>query len=141
MVIRTMEIGDYERVYNLWANTPGVGLNDIDDSKEGIEKYLKRNPNTCFVAESNKKIIGSILSGHDGRRGYIYHAAVLGAERELGVGTALVEAAISALEREGINKAALVVFFSNENGNRFWENRGFIKRDDLIYRNRDLRDI
>ena len=141
MLIRTMVISDYESVYHLWENTSGIGLNDLDDSKEGIEKYLERNPHTCFVAENGKKIIGSILCGHDGRRGFIYHTAVSASERESGIGTALVETAISALEKEGINKAALVVFHSNELGNTFWENRGFIKRSDLIYRNKDIHEL
>ena len=78
--IRIMTISDYEQVYALWLSIPGMGLNNLDDSKEGIEKYLKRNPSTCFVAEKNDSIIGVILSGHDGRRGYIHHTAV--AEKE-----------------------------------------------------------
>ena len=76
MNIRLMTINDYENVYKLWLNTKGMGLNTTDDSKEGVLKYLNRNPNTCFVAEDNNKIIGVILSGHDGRRGYINHTAV-----------------------------------------------------------------
>ena len=75
-MIRKMLAADYEQAYILWLNTPGMGLNNIDDSKEGIEKILHRNPNTCFVAEQNNKLAGAILSGHDGRRGYIYHLAV-----------------------------------------------------------------
>jgi len=110
MLIRKMTIDDYDSVYDLWLNTPGIGLNDLDDSRKGIEKYLRRNPETCFVAEKDNKIIGAILCGNDGRRGYIHHTTVAEAERKNGVGTALVEAAINALEREGINKVALVVF-------------------------------
>ncbi|MFY9505345.1 MAG: GNAT family N-acetyltransferase, partial [Caldicoprobacterales bacterium] len=73
MIIRRMTIDDYDQIYNLWLNTPGMGLNDIDDSRQGINKYLQRNPNTCFVAEKNTKLIGVIMSGHDGRRGYVHH--------------------------------------------------------------------
>jgi len=135
--IRIMKIDDYEEVYELWLNTPGMGLNNLDDSKEGVEKYLARNPNTCFIAEKDGNIIGAILSGHDGRRGYIYHAAVVQSEQRHGVGTALVIAAVSALKREGINKAALVVFRKNEKGNAFWEKQGFIARDDLNYCNKE----
>lgn len=69
MQIRLMTISDYNQVYELWINTPGMGLNNLDDSKEGIDRYLKRNPSTCFVAEDEGKIIGVIMSGHDGRRG------------------------------------------------------------------------
>lgn len=138
MTIRTMQAIDYERVYDLWLNTPGMGLNNLDDSRAGIERYLLRNPDTCFVAEQEGNIIGAILCGHDGRRGYIHHTAVAENEQRLGVGTALVNAALSALESEGINKAVLVVFDRNENGNAFWEKQGFQVRDDLIYRNRAI---
>lgn len=141
MILRKMTLSDYEDVYQLWINTPGMGLNDLDDSKDGIEKYLKRNPTTCFVVEKEKKIIGVILCGHDGRRGFIHHTAVAVNERKSGIGTALVEAAMQALEEEGINKAALVAFSSNDIGNAFWESRGFTLRYDLSYRNRAIRDL
>lgn len=75
-IIRTMTIQDYEKVYDLWTHTAGMGLNLTDDSKEGIAKYLRRNPNTCFVAEYSTELVGAIMSGHDGRRGFIYHTAV-----------------------------------------------------------------
>ena len=102
---------------------------------------MRRNPETCFVAEKDNRIIGVILCGNDGRRGYIYHTAVLVTERKRGVGTALVDAAVKALKNEGINKAALVVFSKNELGNSFWEKRGFITREDLIYRNRSINEL
>lgn len=141
MIIRKMTIADYDSVYDLWLNTPGMDLNNMDDSKQGIEKFLRRNPETCFVAEKDNRIIGVILCGNDGRRGYIYHTAVLVTERKRGVGTALVDAAVKALKNEGINKAALVVFSKNELGNSFWEKRGFITREDLIYRNRSINEL
>ena len=139
--IRTMTIEDYENVYQLWMSTPGMGLNNLDDSKEGIVKYLRRNPATCLVAEKGNKIVGSIMSGHDGRRGYIYHTAVDVLERGQGIGKALVMAACDALEREEIHKVALVVFAHNEIGNGFWEKCGFTTREDLIYRNHTIKDM
>ena len=139
--IRVMNIEDYNGVYDLWINTPGMGLNTTDDSKEGIEKYLKRNPTTSFVAEENGKIIGVILSGHDGRRGFIHHTAVSVEYRNRGIATKLVENAMNALDKEGINKVALVAFEKNTVGNEFWENVGFTVRDDLIYRNKNIREL
>jgi ribosomal protein S18 acetylase RimI-like enzyme len=136
-----MTIDDYDQVYTLWLNTPNMGLNNLDDSKNGINKYLVRNPNTCFVAERDGQIIGVILSGHDGRRGYICHAAVASDEQGHGLGTALVNAAMNALEQEGINKVALVAFSENENGNAFWEKQGFTIRPDLVYRNKAITDL
>lgn len=137
-MIRKMSINDYNDIYKLWINTPGMGLNDIDDSEEGIAKYLKRNPDTCFVAEKNHEIIGVIMSGHDGRRGFIHHTAVAMSERNQGIGQQLVEHAMDALKQEGIHKVALVVFAKNQIGNDFWDKQGFLIRDDLIYRNKNI---
>jgi N-acetylglutamate synthase len=134
--IFTMSINDYPEVYRLWSETPGMGLNSIDDSQKGIEKFLHRNPATCFVARDEERVAGVILCGHDGRRGYLYHLAVLSSHRGLGLGRALVQQAISALQAEGIAKLALVVFEGNKTGNQFWEHLGFGRRTDLAYRDK-----
>ena len=139
--IRVMTIKDYDGIYDLWINTPGMGLNSTDDSREGIDKYLKRNPTSSFVAEDDGKIIGVIMSGHDGRRGYIHHTAVLPAYRNQGIAKKLVDSAMNALDIEGINKVALVAFERNEIGNGFWENIGFAIRDDLVYRNKNIHEL
>lgn len=141
MEIRGMTLADYEAVYRLWKSTPGMGLNDRDDSREGISRYLKRNPDTCFVAAEKGRIVGVILCGHDGRRGYIHHTAVAVDWRGRGVGSGLVDAAMAALKEAGISKAALVVFARNELGNRFWEGRGFAAREDLAYRDRAIQTL
>ena len=141
MNIRSMTIADYEKVHALWLATPGMGLNAIDDSREGIARYLARNPFTCFVAESDGGIIGVILSGHDGRRGMIHHTAVAESAQRQGIGAALLNAAMAALGREGITKVMLVVFADNEKGNAFWEKQGFTARDDLVYRNRAIAEL
>ena len=141
MTIRTFCIGDYEAVYALWTRTPGMGLNDVDDSREGIERYLIRNPRTSFVAEDGGGIIGVIMCGHDGRRGYIHHTCVAACNRREGLGTRLLETALEALRAEGISKTALVVFGRNEDGNAFWEHAGFTTRQDLNYRNRALIEL
>lgn len=138
MKIRTMSISDYADVYNLWLSCKGMGLNSLDDSRDGIEKFLKRNPDTCFVAEVDNKIIGSILAGNDGRRGYIYHTAVSPQYQKHGIGNSLVNTTIDALKKLGINKIALVVFDKNDNGNAFWKKQGFTVRNDLIYRNKTI---
>lgn len=140
-MIRKMAIADYDEVYRFWLNTPGMGLNDVDDSRGGIARYLERNPHTCFVAIEHDKIAGVILSGHDGRRGYVYHMAVDAALRNKRIGTALLDAALDALKAEGIAKVALVVFKNNSIGNEFWEKRGFIVREDLNYRNRSIMEL
>ncbi len=141
MKIRKMVIADYDEVYALWMSCVGMGLNNIDDSKDGIEKFLKRNPDTCLVAETENKIVGVILTGNDGRRGYIYHTAVNPQFRKQGIARKLVDNAIQELEQCGINKVALVVFDRNENGNAFWEKLGFTVREDLIYRNKSIKEM
>ena len=139
--IRAMEIEDYDGVYSLWTGTPGMGLNTTDDSRDGIRRYLKRNPTSSFVAEDDGRIVGVIMAGHDGRRGYIHHTAVLTNYRNQGIAEGLVNCAMAALEEEGINKVALVAFARNELGNGFWEHIGFTARDDLVYRNKNIHPL
>ena len=134
---RLMTIDDYEEVYDLWIKC-GNGLNNKDDSREGIEKYLKRNPSTSYVAVLDGNVVGCILCGHDGRRGIIQHTCVSSDCRRMGIGKQLVGLAIDALLREGINKVLLVAFKKNEGGNAFWESQGFTLREDLNYRNKAL---
>ena len=138
MQIRKMVLSDYDSVYNLWLNTPGLGVNDINDSKAGIAKYLIRNPDTCFVAEKGDEIIGTILSGHDGRRGLIYHMAVKITERNQGIGESLLTHAINALKDEGIAKVYITIFKDNVVGNVFWEKQGFTIPDESLYRAKEI---
>ena len=137
---RNMIIDDYEAAYDLWIRC-GNGLNNKDDSREGIEKYLKRNPDTSYVAVLDEKVVGVILCGHDGRRGIIQHACVSPDHRRMGIGKKLVDLALEALKKEGINKALLVAFKKNEAGNAFWDSQGFTIREDLNYRNKALAEM
>lgn len=141
IIIREMTLKDYEKVYALWLSCKGMGLNDMDDSREGISSFLKRNPETCFVAEGNGEIVGVIICGNDGRRGYIYHTAVKPSFRRKGIAAELVKSALDSLSKLGIVKVALVVFDRNKEGNDFWEKQGFTVREDLIYRNKALTKI
>ena len=141
MQIRKMTIADYEKVYALWMSCKNMGFNDIDDSKEGISRFLERNPNTSFVAMENDELLGIILGGHDGRRGYIYHMSVAENHRKKGIGSSLVKECLESFKNEKISKVALLVFKYNENGNAFWEKQGFILREDVNYRNIGLREL
>jgi ribosomal protein S18 acetylase RimI-like enzyme len=133
-----MKAEDYGKVYELWKAAPGVGLRSLDDSEGGLKKILERNPGCSFVAEQDGELTGAILSGHDGRRGYIYHAAVKEGLRGQGIGKALVKTAESALGREGINKIGTVAFKVNIGANRFWKALGYSVREDLAYRDKSL---
>jgi ribosomal protein S18 acetylase RimI-like enzyme len=137
---RLMTIEDYEQAYDLWILC-GNGLNNKDDSREGIDRYLKRNPTTSFVAVSEEKVVGVILCGHDGRRGIIQHACVSPEYRRFGIGSKLVYLALEALKADGINKVLIVAFKKNEGGNKFWESQGFTLREDLNYRNKALSEM
>ncbi len=101
----------------------------------------QRNPDTCLVAEKDSAIIGVIMVGNDGRRGYIYHIAVHPDYRKQGIAKRLVDDAMNELLELGINKVALVVFDRNKTGNAFWESQGFVVRNDLVYRNKALAEI
>ncbi|MBP5294740.1 MAG: GNAT family N-acetyltransferase [Lachnospiraceae bacterium] len=136
-----MTIDDYDKVYALWLSTKGMGMNDQDDSREGIRQYLLRNPSTSFVAEKGAEIAGTILSGHDGRRGTIYHLAVREDLRRRGIASRLLEEALTALRAEGIRKVFLVAFRNNQEGNAFWESQGFPLREDLSYRDKVLMEM
>ena len=140
-MIRKMTIDDYESMYTVWMSCAGMGLNNLDDSRDGIARFLNRNPETCFVAEEEQKIVGAILVGNDGRRGYIYHTAVLPEYRRRGIASKLVDEAIGALAALGIHKTALVVFSRNTDGNAFWDRIGFTSREDLTYRNKAIHDL
>ena len=146
--IRPVTIEDYDGIFALWNSTEQSkrALNPVDDSREGIERYLKRNPTTCFLALSKdgsgdaSEIVGVILTGHDGRRAIIHHLCVHPAFRKEGIASSLVQKAEEALKKEGINKIFGLVFKDNDVANSFWEKKGYTLRTNLNYRNKSLND-
>lgn len=132
-MIRAMKMEDYDKVYELWCTIKGFALRSIDDSKEGVERFLQRNPGISVVAEEDGKIVGAILCGHDGRRGCLYHVCVAPEYRLKGIGKAMVVFAMEALKKEKINKVSLIAFTVNDIGNAFWKQIGWTKREDLNY--------
>ncbi len=134
LILRVMQIEDYEQVYNLWMTIDGFGIRSIDDSYEGVERFIKRNPTTSVVAENEKgTIVGAILCGHDGRRGCFYHVCVHADYRKHGIGKAMAVFCMKALQEEHINKVSLIAFKSNEVGNTFWKKVNWTFREDLNY--------
>lgn len=132
-MLRIMTIDDYEQVYALWKQIHGFGIRSVDDSKEGIARFLKRNPDTSVVAVEDGKIVGAILCGHDGRRGCMYHVCVDADYRMRGIGKSMVVSAMEALKKEKISKVSLIAFTKNDIGNAFWKEIGWTKRLDLNY--------
>ncbi len=130
ITISQFTIDAYDQVMALWTECEGIGLS-VSDSKENIRRYLDRSPGMSFIAEKDSKIIGSVLCGHDGRRGYIHHLAVYPDNRRQGIGRALVEKCLSVLDEIGIRKCHLFIFNKNKDGIRFWQNTGWTQRSDI----------
>ena len=128
--IRTMSVADYDAVVELMKQTPGVTVRDAD-SQESTAWYLQRNPGLSFVCEADGQLVGCIMSGHDGRRGYLQHLIVLPAFRRKGIATELVETCLGELERLGIFKSHVDVFRMNAPAKAFWERRGWTLRSDI----------
>jgi N-acetylglutamate synthase len=131
MKIEEMTINDYADVFALWQSCEGIGLHDDVDSKEGIAAYLKRNGGLSFIVRRQGKLVGAVLCGHDGRRGYLHHLAVDSEYRKKGIGKALVEHVMSKLEKAGIRKCHIFVFGDNVAGQKFWKRVGWNMRRDL----------
>ena len=140
LLIRPMEISDYDDVFALWSTINGFAIRSIDDSQEGVEHFLKRNPTTSVVAVKDGMVVGAILCGHDGRRGCFYHVCVHKNYRRHGIGKAMVVFCMEALKKEHINKVSLIAFTKNDIGNAFWNNIGWTKREDLNYYDFTLND-
>lgn len=146
--IRPVVIEDYDKIYELWNSTEQSrrALNPVDDSREGIERYLKRNPSTCFLAytdeenETDQRVVGVILTGHDGRRAIVHHLCVHPDCRRQGIAHMLVQKAEEALRKEGIAKVFGLVFKDNDAANGFWEEQGYTLRTNLNYRNKSLNE-
>ncbi|MCR5343764.1 MAG: GNAT family N-acetyltransferase [Butyrivibrio sp.] len=132
-MVRTMAIDDYEEVYALWNSIEGFGIRTMDDSFEGIEMFLKRNPTTSAVDVEDGKIVGAILCGHDGRRGCLYHVCVNKNYRRHGIGKKMVEFCLERLKEEKINKVSLNAFVTNKIGNAFWQRMNWTLRSDMNY--------
>ena len=131
--IRPMTMDDFEQVHKLWMEISGFGIRSIDDSREGVERFIRRNPSTSMVAEMDGRIVGAILCGHDGRRAGLYHVCVKEAYRKHGIGQKLVERCLEALKKEKISKVNLIAFKKNEIGNRFWQKLGWKYCDNVNY--------
>jgi ribosomal protein S18 acetylase RimI-like enzyme len=122
--IREMTIGDYNEVYHLWRQTEGLNL-EKDDGREGLDIYLRRNQGLCFVACAGNRIVGTVLCGHEGRRGILRHLAVKQKHRGKGIARALINQCLSALEKDGVKKCNTFVLDENAEGRLFWEHMGW----------------
>jgi putative acetyltransferase len=129
-VLRPFRAVDYDAVFKLWRRCPGVGLGG-SDTRSAITAYLRRNPGFSFVVQKNGEVIGAVLAGHDGRRGYLHHLAVAQPYRRAGLGRQLVESCLAKLHKAGIQKCNIFVFADNAEGMKFWARAGWAPRQDL----------
>jgi len=134
--IREIHPDDYKEIVDLWSSTPGMGMSSAD-SEENITSFLLRNAGLSFCFKESDKIIATILCGHDGRRGYIYHVMTAPEYRGRGIAAKLVDKSLQRLKEAGIDKCHLFVFADNEPGNAFWSSTGWIKRDDILLYSRN----
>lgn len=131
--IRAFQIEDYDEVFALWRATSGIGL-DKSDTRECTAAYLERNPGLSLVAtDAAGKIVGAVLCGHDGRRGWLYHLAVADSSRGRGLGRTLVERCLANLGKLGITKCSLGLYATNTAGQLFWRKMKFNVREDLLF--------
>jgi putative acetyltransferase len=137
MDIRPFNIDHYDEVYALWDRSSGVGLNSADE-RGRIAGYLARNPRMSFIALDGSAVVGVVLGGHDGRRGYVHHLAVDDNYRRQGIGRRLVERCLLALQAEGIQKCHLFIFHENEGGIAFWQAQGWTLRQDILVMSKHL---
>jgi ribosomal protein S18 acetylase RimI-like enzyme len=137
VTIEAFSIGAYDHVLALWQQCEGVGLGQAD-SRPAVQAYLNRNPGMSLIAHAAGTVVGAILCGHDGRRGYIHHLAVHPGYRRRGIGRALVERSLDSLRRAGIDKCHIFVFHDNDAGLAFWEAMGCTPRSDLGVMSKDL---
>ena len=130
MIVRHFRIEDYNVVVRLWRRTEGVGLNE-SDTRHAIAAYLRRNPRLSFVAEKDGQIIGAVLCGHDGRRGYLHHLVVAKRHRKHGIGRQLVNACLAKLRKAGIQRCNIFIYADNAAGMKFWTHAGWSLRTEL----------
>lgn len=139
VIIHEMDISDYSEIYQLWEMSDQIALGKAD-SHHGIKKFLERNPGMSYVAWKDDMIVGTVLCGHDGRRGYIHHLMVHPAYRRRGIGQSLVSRCMYALTRIGIQKCHLFVYEDNESGIKFWESLGWTRRVELTMMSQEIHD-
>ena len=131
--IMPMTEDDYDDVRALWMKIRGFGIRALDDSREDVQRFIRRNPTTSVVARMDGRIVGSILCGSDGRQGALYHVCVAREYRRRGIGTQMVGYCMHQLRLMGINKVSLIAFASNDAGNAFWKQIGWTRKSDVNY--------
>jgi ribosomal protein S18 acetylase RimI-like enzyme len=135
--ILPMAVGDLEAVTALWNGTEGVGLNESDDPGQ-LRAFLERNPGLSLVARDGSRLVGAVMCGHDGRRGFLYHLAVLPEHRKHGIGRAMVDRCLDALRSLGLLRCNILIYVDNHSGDQFWKRGGWYDRSELKLMQHDI---
>ncbi|WP_311407344.1 GNAT family N-acetyltransferase [Liquorilactobacillus uvarum] len=135
---RKMTITDYDQAYALWERTPGMHLQSLDNSRAGIQRVIDQNPDLCFVAEKQNKIVATVLGATDGRKGYFYHVAVATEYQKKHIGSHLIAQVLAGFKVKKITKVGLFTVVNNSAGQEFWQHLGFKERPDIKYFDLDL---
>jgi ribosomal protein S18 acetylase RimI-like enzyme len=138
LMIRRFTAEDVEEALELWRHSEGIGMRGAADTPAGIERYLERNRGGSFVARDGEALVGAVLCGHDGRRGYLHHLAVAASHQRRGIGRALMRECLARLEAEGIERCHLFVRAGNAGAERFWMHEHWSRRDDIVMMSHDL---
>jgi ribosomal protein S18 acetylase RimI-like enzyme len=134
---RPLSEDDFDAVVALWRRTPGIGLSSADES-DRISAFLRRNPSMCIAAEIDNEVIGTVIAGHDGRRGYLYHVAVAPEWRRRGIGSELVDRVLRRMTKDGVLKCHVMVYSDNADGREFWQKTGWTPRPEIAVYSTDL---
>ncbi|MEF3302973.1 GNAT family N-acetyltransferase [Paenibacillus sp. GYB003] len=137
MEVAEMELGHYEQMIELWNETEGLVLSEAD-AKPNIERFLRRNAGLSFVCMQDERVVGTIMCGHDGRRGFLYHVAVSRELRGNGIAKRLVERSLDGLRAAGVDKCHLFTLESNDIGNRYWSGTGWERRSGILLYSKDV---
>lgn len=139
MTIKLHEMlpADYDAALALWQRCAGMGLSDADE-RIPLNHFLERNPGLNFVALDGESVIGTVLCGSDGRRGYLYHLAIDPLYRRRGIGTELVSAVFNALHSIDIHKCHIMVYATNDTGLAFWEQDGWVRRPEIVLMSKNV---
>ena len=131
LVLREILTSDYDAALALWKRCDGIGLSAADE-RCPVNRFIARNPGLCFVALMDNELVGTVLCGNDGRRGYLYHLAVDPRFRKQGLGGQLAERSLEGLRAAGIQKCHILVYESNKSGQTFWQHTGWIPRPEIV---------
>ena len=137
VTVREFTLKDYDAAIALWKSSDGIGLSQAD-SAPNIERFLSHNQGLSCVAEEDGRLVGAVLCGQDGRRGFLHHLAVASSHRRRGVGKTLVDRCLAALGAIGIRKCHIFVLAANEEGKRFWMQTGWEERTTLVVMSHDV---